>query len=347
MLRDRELPFCVFLDTEVYRAASFDWTRDNFSSLRERVARGSIELVTTEVVVREMKRGIRALLNEFDQHVQKVAREANIVQVLEDDRVTALRQLAAHKLQPEKLWASAAAFLDETSTTVLTMPDTAFRDLFDLYFDGHPPFGGGKGKKHEFPDAANLLALQTHARNTGRPIYVVSGDGDWSRVCSQHPALIHVKHLSEMLDRAIRAEWQSDDLWSDEDLLKLVLDQEDKLTKMLESALSYASTVNLGDGAIDDLTLDGLFAHGLAITDIHSGEDRMTFRGELFHFVDYSANVHIEDDEMNNTLEDELSGQAELVAKITLELPLDDPKRVDIIDVNYRDGLSLHIPLKY
>lgn len=158
MSRDNELPFCVFLDTEVYRGASFDWTRPNFVSLRERVRKGSIELVTTDIVVREIRNGIRSLVNEFDQHVQKSARQAAVVRCLGDDRIAAIHELAKNKLTHDRIWKSADTFLAELSTTLLRMPETAFQDMFDLYFAGEPPFGS-KQEKCEFPDAANLLPV--------------------------------------------------------------------------------------------------------------------------------------------------------------------------------------------
>lgn len=164
----------------------------------------------------------------------------------------------------------------------------------------------------------------------GKPVYVVSRDQDWQRICAKHKTLVHIAQF-EMLDRAIRAEWLSDDLWSDEELVELVLGKQDALKPMLESALTYASRVNFGDGNIDSLTLDYLRPHGLAITDIHSGKDKVNFQGELFHSVSYSAEVFIDDEEMNNTLEDQLLGDVELVASITIVLPLDYPKNIEIV----------------
>jgi hypothetical protein len=292
-----------------------------------------------------MKRGISTLLREFDQVVRRVSR-AGVVRGLGDDRLKGLQQLSGNSLTPEIVWANAEAFLTETSTTVLPIPKTALEDMFDLYFDGQPPFGTGH-KKAEFPDAANFLALASHARSTRRPIYVVSCDEDWSQTCEKHREIVHVKRLSEMLDKAIRSEWRSDDLRSDEELLKLLIAKEDKLKSELERALAYASKVNLGDGVIHDLTLDDLFVRGLAITDVHQREEEIIFSGELFHSVWYAAIVYIEDDGFDNTLENCLTGEAELTACITIVLPLDDPTSVEISDVHYLDGLNLQIPLKY
>jgi PIN domain len=346
MTSDDTLPFLVFLDTEVYRSASFDWTRPTFTSLLERVERGSIELITTDIVLRELRNGLRALLGEFDQHVQKAARHSGVARSLDDERVKALLRLADNKPSFDAIWQRAEQFLDALSTTVVDVPESAVRDLFDLYFSGDAPFGSKK-KKCEFPDAANLLALVAHARATGRTIHVVSADDDWDRTCVKQPALSYLKHLSEILDKAIRAEWTDDELRSDEELLELLRAKSKTLLPLMEFALESASKVNLGDGQIDALTVDQVTLDGLAITRICEKGKIMSFHGELFHFVEYTADVSIEDEDMLNTIEDTLSDSAELVASIEIDLPLDHPESIKIVSVDYDDGLNLRIPLEY
>jgi hypothetical protein len=340
-----DLPICVFLDTQVYRAVSFDWTAANFVSLRERVTRGSIKLVTTEVIKQEIRKGIRELLNEFAQDVRKI-RHTALIRQLGSARIDAVATLPVSKIDLEKLWASADAFLSEVGTTVLEPPFSVVSDLFKLYFSGSPPFGS-RGKKSEFPDAANLLTLVHYSQLTGKKVFVVSGDGDWKRACEQAPSLIHAEHLSEVIDRAIRAEWRSDDLWSDDELLEFVAAKMDLMKPMLQSALTDSSRVNLGDGSIDHLEMDDIDLMGLAVIDIRHGEDDIEFGGELFHYVHYSANISIDDDEMNNKIEHEVSGCADLVAKVRLILSLSNPKDIIIDEVRYSDGLELEVPLKY
>jgi PIN domain len=347
MATDDDLPFCVFLDTEAFRATSFDWSHPNLLALRERVRKGSIELVTTDIVLREMQHGISELLEEFHQQLQKSAKRAAVLRPLNDDAVNNLLRLAKNKPNVERLFSATDQFLRDLSVTSLPVPDTTLKAMFDMYFAGEPPFGAAR-KKSEFPDAANMLALLTHAASTGKQIYVISGDGDWPATCAKHAAhLVHVHRLSEMLDKAIRAEWLSDDLWSDEELLEFIEAKRDDLKTMLESALESASKVNLGDGRIESLTVKDISLLSLSVTDIWQGIDNITFRGELVHTVNYEAHVSIEDDEMHNTIEDWLYGSKELVATLTIELPLTNPREITIKDMDYHDGLNLKIPLNY
>jgi hypothetical protein len=57
---DDDLPFCVFLDTEAYRSALFNWMHPILVALRERIRKGSIELVITDIVLREMQHDLPA-----------------------------------------------------------------------------------------------------------------------------------------------------------------------------------------------------------------------------------------------------------------------------------------------
>src|SRR5262245_54746658 len=120
-----KLPLCVFLDTEVFRSASFNWARSSFQILRECVAKGSIQVVTTDIVVREMRNGIRSELNDFGQHLQKALRSSEVIRPLQDERLSALDELAQAKSLRERMCALADNYLSDISTTVLAVPARA------------------------------------------------------------------------------------------------------------------------------------------------------------------------------------------------------------------------------
>lgn len=340
------LPLCVFLDTEVFRSIQFDWQHPNLLNLRERVERGSVELVTTDIVLREIQHGIRSVVNEFLQDIQKAARHSVVARGAGDPRIEAVTALAADKIDLKKVWARASQFMNDLGVANIEFPTNSFARIFDLYFAGEPPFGT-KNKKSEFPDAANLLALAQHAERTLKPIYVVSADSDWKRVSEKCPSIVHIQHLSGILDIAVRAEWLSDDLWSDEELLAMIEKKKKDLLPMLARELEYSSSVNLGDGKINHFDLSDVSLMGFSATYISKENDSLVFSGELFHEVHYEADASIDDDELITEYEESFSGYKELVAIVRISLPLANPTEVEILDVHYRDGLNLEIPLKY
>lgn len=344
MFDENEPPLWVFLDTEVYRAASFDWSHPSFTSLKMRVSRGSIHLVTTDVVLRELHRLIRGHLNELDQHVQKAAKHAAAVRPVEDKRVDALLDLAHNRHRHETIIEIADRFIADLGTETIEIPTTAVADLFTLYFSGDPPFGS-KHKKSEFPDAANMLALLAHARANKTAIHVVSADEDWRRTCERHPELVYFQRISEVLDKAIRTEWLSKELRPDDELLWLLRTKKETLRSLLAQNLRGHSSVNFRDGDLDDLEIEDLHLEAISIIDAWQHEDLINIQAELVHTVHYAAMASIYDEEFDNTLEAELAGEDSLVATVDVNILRDGS--IEVLGVEYEHGLSLHIPLKY
>lgn len=224
------------------------------------------------------------------------------------------------------------------------MPTTALAEVFNLYFSGAAPFGS-RHKKAEFPDAANLMALLAHARENRQAIYVVSADDDWKRTCEKYEELIHCQRLGEILDRAIRAEWLETELRSDEELLWLLRANSEPLRVALQSGLQSASSVDFGDGDLDDLEIGGVSLESISITDAWQDGDLIFMRAELDHGLHYHACVSMADDEFMSTIEAELEGEASLLAMVDLNIRADG--KIEILGADYIDGLSLRIPMKF
>lgn len=73
------------------------------------------------------------------------------------------------------------------------------RTLFDRYFAAQAPFAESSKKKHEFPDAVALLALEHWADEHDAAVLVVSTDSDWQRFCAAHPRLFWTSNLGGAL----------------------------------------------------------------------------------------------------------------------------------------------------
>lgn len=71
-------------------------------------------------------------------------------------------------------------------------------EIFNMYFQGRPPFGGGKDKKHEFPDAAALLSLDLMAAEKGLSVIVVSKDAGWMAYAERSQHIYCVSSINEL-----------------------------------------------------------------------------------------------------------------------------------------------------
>lgn len=67
--------------------------------------------------------------------------------------------------------------------------------VFELYFRGAAPFSKKETKKHEFPDAFSLLAIDKFAQEKNTKLLVVSGDKGWQEFCSSAEKLVWVENL--------------------------------------------------------------------------------------------------------------------------------------------------------
>jgi hypothetical protein len=104
---------------------------------------------------------------------------------------------AAHEVLKERLSAYFGACRAETLDAYAVAPKT----VFDAYFAGATPFGGGE-KKAEFPDAFNVAALRAWAAKASKTTYVVSDDGDLKAACSNGGPLIYASKIEEVISIA-------------------------------------------------------------------------------------------------------------------------------------------------
>lgn len=91
-------------------------------------------------------------------------------------------------------------FLDDSSATVLPCAEfVGLSDLLSRFVETKPPFGNKEAKKHEFPDAIALLALEGWAIKNDTTVVAVSSDGDWKQFCSESDYIYYVDDLAHAL----------------------------------------------------------------------------------------------------------------------------------------------------
>ncbi len=91
-------------------------------------------------------------------------------------------------------------FLNDSSATVLTCAEfVGLPEVVMRFVETKPPFGNKEAKKHEFPDAIALLALEGWAIKNGTAAIAVSSDGDWKRFCLESERVYYVDDLAHAL----------------------------------------------------------------------------------------------------------------------------------------------------
>jgi hypothetical protein len=92
------------------------------------------------------------------------------------------------------------AFLQDSSAVVLKCSDlVSLSDVLTRFIETKAPFGNTEAKKHEFPDAVALLALEAWAVTNGKAVIAVSRDADWRRYCVESHHLYFIDDLAQAL----------------------------------------------------------------------------------------------------------------------------------------------------
>jgi hypothetical protein len=141
----------VFIDTEAFRRAQYDWGGKVLSKLVQFANEGHLHLLITDITKREVRSQLQEWLIEATSAIKKHAvvlgqlGNANITTTLSDPA-------AFTKLE--------AAFEDFLKATkAIDVPTAATVDeIFSDYFARRPPFSNKK--KAEFPDAVVVASLR-------------------------------------------------------------------------------------------------------------------------------------------------------------------------------------------
>lgn len=100
------------------------------------------------------------------------------------------KELAEHKLNQ---------FYKRINGRVIPSSKADVSTLMKMYFDSQPPFDTAKDKKHEFPDAVALLALEDWATTNQKRMVLVSKDKGWRAFANNSPLLHVVEDVSDAL----------------------------------------------------------------------------------------------------------------------------------------------------
>lgn len=100
------------------------------------------------------------------------------------------RELAENKLNQ---------FYKRINGRVISSSEADVSTLMKMYFNSQPPFDTAKDKKHEFPDAVALLALENWATTNQKRMVLVSKDKGWRAFANSSPLLHVVEDVSDAL----------------------------------------------------------------------------------------------------------------------------------------------------
>jgi len=185
----------IFLDTNVFESAKFDYESKNFINFLEICDERIIDLYITDVVKDEVLKRIHVNINDSIMNIDKNNFSILIKSLQEED-------IGKRKLCNElskKLILKFEELIWDYNIKVIPS-DFNQRELLDLYFKTESPFS--KQKKHEFPDAIILLTIKKYSEKNKKKVFLISNDGGMKSFCENNSIEIYEK-ISDMTNLLI------------------------------------------------------------------------------------------------------------------------------------------------
>jgi len=190
----------VFLDTEVFNHLNHDYTHRDLCTLNSLVEDGQVRVVLTTItrseVLAHINQGLEKAIHDIKKAVGRHRILRNFASILDFAYLDSDEVLK--KMQKEGAKAF-AAFCRDCQATFLDTVTVNPEDVFQDYFNNHPPFGPDR-KKPEFPDAFVAGALRKWCEKEDQGLYAISADADWKAICEGDKRLICLPSLAAFLE---------------------------------------------------------------------------------------------------------------------------------------------------
>lgn len=144
-----EFPIDVFIDTQIYVNQSFDFSeRGRLELLKKQVKRGAINLLTSVIVVQEVRKHIKDNVEKKVDEINKKYNSRELAVFRNSRYENFFKELDSQELVEEAL-DRFEGYLSDTKAVFLDINTVAISEVLDDYFSGKKPFGS-KNKKVSF-----------------------------------------------------------------------------------------------------------------------------------------------------------------------------------------------------
>ena len=185
------------LDTSIIERYNYKFEQGILRHLRQ-FAESDVEIVFSDIVLREMTSRLLSCANEADSDISKAVKKFSTIQGI--DKVKLQSDIdKVLKVEPSRSTIETRInnFIDATNATCAYTSDyVSAATLANSYFNQVPPFEKRESKKSEFPDAMALHALEAYASKSDTLMLVVSADKGWKNFCDLSGHLICTEDLA-------------------------------------------------------------------------------------------------------------------------------------------------------
>lgn len=224
-------PIVTFIDTSILDPMYNTLSDEHYKILKKYVDNNSILLITSSVVLKEIKVHFKEKIEEAYEKLNNIltSRSFSLLKeskkyknlFIQDSSSNMIRE--SYRLFNKKLLDLKFKILTDTRISV--------SKLLEMYFGNKPPFCK-KNKKSEFPDAIMYLMLKKEV-NDNYKIHIIAQDDDWERlVATNHNFIIH-KSIRDYLDFIL----QDEKLYNDTRVFLNSKNAKDKIISLFKDQL--------------------------------------------------------------------------------------------------------------
>ncbi len=170
----------IIVDTSVFMANGLRLNRGSLQKLRQ-FSKSPVDFLMPDVIRGELEQHLEEKINSAMQSLKKGIKDANDCLSCDDEKLESAKELLLNEEEAKKLaQKKVGEFIKSTGALLIKCGDyLSLSTLLDTYFSSKPPFANKAHKKHEFPDAMVLLAIEAWAEEEDKLVLAVSLDNDW------------------------------------------------------------------------------------------------------------------------------------------------------------------------
>jgi hypothetical protein len=270
----------IFIDTQAFIAQNF-FQGKNLKRLAELGNAGHIHIFLTEITKNEVRSNIKEELNEairlINNFKKEIGNKGKIIKNIDSCKEYLSLPKLDFTLDFEKLAKDLDDFIIMGKISLIPFEKADLKHVFAQYFNNQKPFGFGN-KKHEFPDAIVLSAIENWCEETGEKIYLLSGDSDFEGINNTN--IIRIADLKDLLGQINKQLLTERSAWFT-NIYKLHLNE-------IESKILTLFSYKLIDEVSFDIEIENLQINNLEILDYTIVEESMEDNKVTFQ-VDYEV----------------------------------------------------------
>lgn len=242
----------LFLDTNIYESAKFEYSGNNLEKLFDLCQKYAIPIYINNVVKNEV-------LNRIKNHAK------NATSGIKNEQLKAISLIYDISIDKEKISLEIEKrlinhfnSLQEKYITEISI-EISFDSLLEMYFEETAPFGVSN-KKEEFPDAIMLLSVQKFSKQHNINILVISNDDGVKDFCESNDLAV-VKFIGHALDM-LNEQFSLNKFYSIyQENMKLEIEKYiiDKNLDFNIYGYDYEDIIHAEDYSIDSVKIDDIF----------------------------------------------------------------------------------------